>query len=276
MMKLTRPLTWLDLETTGVNVQTDRIVEIAVRRIHPDPDVAVQALSSLINPMIPIPPGATAVHGITDADVADAPTFATVADAYGNLLDGDLAGYNCRRFDIPLLAREFERVGVIWGPGTPFWTPDRRILDVYQLWLRLEPRDLKAAIRRFAPAWLASAEQVGGLHRAMMDVHGTGAAALGMIAEFFPDGIDVAGLEAASRDPSWIDADGQLRWQDGKAVLSFGKHAGRPLQDVPTDYFRWMVGANFSREVLDIVRAALRGSFPEPPTLPTDTDCGRV
>lgn len=137
---LDRPLVFIDLETTGLNTKSDRIVEMAIIKMSPEGDVSERVRR--FNPGISIPPEATAVHGIRDEDVADEPNFADVARSLADLLEGcDLAGFNIRRFDIPLLRAEFKRADVA------FDLEGRRIIDMKAIFHREEPRDLAAAAR---------------------------------------------------------------------------------------------------------------------------------
>src|ERR1700753_4252126 len=135
MLQLTRPLAIIDLETTGVNLGTDRIVGIAIVKIMPDGKKLVKR--KLINPEIPIPPATTEIHGITNETVRDAPTFRQVANELKQFLDHcDLAGYNSNRFDIPLLAEEFLRIGM------EFEEKGRKLLDVQKIFHLMEQRTL--------------------------------------------------------------------------------------------------------------------------------------
>ena len=137
---LDRPLVFIDLETTGLNTKSDRIVEMAIIKMSPEGDVSERVRR--FNPGISIPPEATAVHGIRDEDVADEHPFADVARSLADLLEGcDLAGFNIRRFDLPLLRAEFKRAGVA------FDLEGRRIVDMKAIFHREEPRDLAAAAR---------------------------------------------------------------------------------------------------------------------------------
>ena len=138
MLQLTKPLAFIDLETTGVNLGTDRIIEIAIVKVLADGTRTTKR--KLINPGIPIPQSSSDIHGITDEMVKDAPTFAQVAQELKQMLDGcDLAGYNSNRFDIPLLVEEFLRAQV------DFDMKGRRLLDVQQIFYKMEPRTLSAA-----------------------------------------------------------------------------------------------------------------------------------
>ena len=141
-LQLTRPLAVFDIESTGVVPQRDRIVEIAVMKIMPDG--SSRTTVRRLNPGMPIPPGATAIHGITDADVADCPLFADIAEKLlSYLADCDLAGYNISGFDVPLLENEFKRAGL------EFDTSSRKIVDIYNIFCKLYPRTLTAAYKFF-------------------------------------------------------------------------------------------------------------------------------
>ncbi|MGD2124271.1 MAG: 3'-5' exonuclease, partial [Gemmatimonadota bacterium] len=138
--ELDRPLAFLDLETTGLSTVSDRIVELAIIRVSPQGDVLERVRR--FNPGIPISPEATAVHGITDEEVADEPPFPARAKALAELLEPcDMAGFNIRRFDLPMLLAEFKRAGV------SFSVQGRRLLDAQLVFHREEPRDLSAAAR---------------------------------------------------------------------------------------------------------------------------------
>ncbi|WP_298714033.1 3'-5' exonuclease, partial [Chitinophaga sp.] len=139
-LQLTRPLAVIDLETTGTNVATDRIIEIAVIKVMPDR--SVQRKVKRINPQMPIPPASTAIHGIRDEDVADAPTWKQAANEFRQFMEHcDIAGYNSNRFDIPMLVEEFLRVGL------DFDVKDRRFVDVQKIFHLMEKRTLSAAYK---------------------------------------------------------------------------------------------------------------------------------
>jgi DNA polymerase-3 subunit epsilon len=258
-LALARPLVFLDLEGTGVNPQLDRIVQVGVLKLKPSGDVTTWC--SLVNPEVPIPPGATKVHGITDQDVAEAPTFRVIAPALADGLDAcDLVAFNGRRYDLELLACEFGRVKITWGPTDPKWTG--QLVDPYQLWMRREPRNLEAYAARYGGV----TRQPGEGHRADQDVVDL---VLGFAGHLMADPTlpaTIPDLVDASRDPTWLDPDGKIKWQDGVPVLGFGKQAGQPLQQVPRDYLAWMLGKDFSPAVKQIVRARLQGHYPTPPS----------
>ena len=241
---LTRALCVVDLETTGTDVREDRIVEVAVLTVQPGGTVV--PFVRRVNPGRPIPAGASAVHGITDAGMADAPAFATIApDLYATLTGCDIAGFGVANFDLPLLVNEFARVGL------PFRVGGRAVLDALPLYRRREPRDLTAAVRFYLGANRTSAHaaladagyalavldaQVGryGLPRRPADLHAA-------VAE-----VDVGG--AFRRDP------------DGAVVFGFGKYRGHPLARIATEdpgYLRWLLRQSFLDDALALVRGAL-------------------
>lgn len=241
---LTRSLCALDLETTGTDVRADRIVEVAALVVHPG-GTSVPFVRR-VNPGRPIPAGATAVHGIADADVADCPLFAAVAlDLYAALVGCDIAGFGVARFDVPLLAAEFARVGL------PFRVGRRAVLDALPVFHRREPRDLTAAVRFYVGTDRTSA------HAALADA----AAALAVLdAQVGRYGLPPrpADLHAALTE---VDIGGAFRrGPDGEPVFAFGRHRGRPLAAVAAeapDYLRWMLGQGFLDDAQALVRGAL-------------------
>lgn len=257
-MKIDRPLCFFDLEATGVNPAEDRIVDVCVLRR--EPDGAETLFSSLVNPGVPIPPEATAVHKITDDMVKDQPRFSDLADKLKALFEGaDLSGFNVLKYDIPLLANEFKRCGVDWPEA------GRRVLDSYVIFARKERRDLTGAYKFFC------GKDLSGAHRAEADVRACAEVLYAQV-ERYPDlPKDSAGLDQwiASRDPNdnRVDADGKFHWRNGEAVFAFGnKHKGKPLREViraDPGYVAWMAEkGSFSAEVVRICRDAQEGRFP--------------
>ncbi len=253
-LELTRPLVVFDIESTGTNPYRDRIVELAVVKIQPDG--TRQEIVRRLNPSMPIPPGATAVHGITDADVADCPTFDVVAHNLFHYLEGcDLAGYNIVKFDIPMLQEEFKRAGLALGLA------DRKLVDVFNIFCRLYPRTLSAAYEFFCGGKLEDA------HSALADTDATFAVLLGQIEKHAELPTDIAGLAAfsAARDADFIDAEGRFKFSGDEAVVNFGKNSGRRLRELAAEdpgFLKWMLRSDFSEEVKTIVRDALTGKFP--------------
>lgn len=256
VLDLRQPLAVLDLESTGVNPDVDRIVELTVGRI--DPDNHVQAIYTRINPGVPIPAEATAVHGITDADVVDAPSFSKAAVPVAALLSGAvLVGYNHRRFDVRMIAAECARAGLDVNP-----CEGAALIDVGLIFMKREPRTLAAAMQFFC----------GEDHE---DAHGTNADVVAtlrvLLSQFerYPDlPRDIAALDAIGRDPSFIDRDGKIVWRGGKACIGFGKHQGVPLEIVERSFLAWMLDKDFPADTKTIVRQALKGTYPEPPAQP--------
>jgi len=254
-LTLTRPLVCVDLEATGVAVERDRIVQFAAASIFPDGRVTTW--SSLVNPEQPIPPDATAIHGISDAMAASAPTFAQLAPAVAALLSGcDLAGYNVDRFDRRMLAAEFRRAGL----EDP--TAGARVIDAYALFVRQEPRSLEAALRFYGVG-----EAKRRAHDAASDVEATVAVLVAQLKAYpdVPKSVDALHGWLSPGDPNRIDADGRLVWRDGVAAIGFGAQAGTALADLAANnrgFLEWMLRKDFSDEVKAIVRHALAGRFP--------------
>ena len=258
--ELDRPLVFFDLETTGLDLKNDRIIELALIKITPHGDVLER--ERRFNPEMPIPPGATAVHGINDADVADEPTFCRTARSLAELLeDCDLAGFNVRRFDIPMLVHEFARCGV------EFSMEGRRVVDMQNIFHREEPRHLSAAARFYLDREHEEA------HTALGDIR-TSAGVLGaQLARYAHLPRDLDGLHAYCEEhaPTYSEFD---RWFGPEAegrVFRRGRHRGRLLAEVAAeapDYLLWMIGADdMDGEVIEVVRAALDASITsEPPT----------
>ena len=253
---LARPLVCVDLEATGIWPGRDRIVQIAVASIFPDG--SVRTWSSLVNPEQPIPPNATAIHGISDKIVASSPTFKQLASTVAELLsDCDLTGYNVERFDRRMLAAEFERVD--------FEDPlvSARVIDAYTLFVRREPRSLDAALQFYG----VQEEHTREAHDARSDVEATVAVLAAQLKAYsdLPKTVDGLHEWLHPRDPNRIDADGKLLWQDDVATVAFGAQEGTSLADLVANdrsFLEWVLRKDFSEEVKAIVRDALEGRFP--------------
>ena len=254
LLQLQRPLLAFDLETTGLDVQSDRIVEICCIKLHADGTRDTQTFR--INPGKPIAPAATEIHGISDADVANEPTFASLAPKLFNLFsDCDFTGYNIERFDLPMLTREFARVGMVLQPGAA------QVVDAFTIFQRKEPRDLATAYRFYCGKVLDRAHSAEADASAALDI------LLAQVRRYDDLSRDVAGLHkfCHAKKPDWLDPAGKIVWRNDKAVLSFGKHKNRPLEQLASedpDYLKWIATADFSQEVVSIARAALEGEFP--------------
>ncbi|MDA0313042.1 MAG: 3'-5' exonuclease [Gemmatimonadetes bacterium] len=258
--ELERPLIFFDLETTGLDVKNDRIVELALIKITPQGDVLEKVRR--YNPEMPIPPGATAVHGISDADVADELPFCrTARSLHDELLDDcDLAGFNIRGYDVPLLIAEFKRCGIV------FSMEGRRTLDMQNIFHREERRDLSAAARFYLGREHEEA------HSALGDIR-TSAAVLGAQFERYshlPQDLDGLHAYCEAFRPYRTEVDRWFSSEEDGRVFQRGKHKGQALADVARespDYLRWMLGANdMDEDVLTLVKAATERQTPTPPT----------
>lgn len=249
-LKIQRALAVLDLETTGVNPDLDRIVELTIARVEPG-TCTIEMLHTRLNPEVPIPAEASAVHGITDADVKEAPPFRKMATVVMGLLAGaDLLGFNHRRFDVRMIAAECRRRGL----ANP--CESARLIDVGLIFMKREPRTLAAAMRFFC------GETHEDAHGTTADVIATLRVLLGQFERYEDLSHDVEQLDAIGRDPSSIDREGKIVWRDGKAVLGFGKYLGVPLDVVDPGFLRWMVDKDFPLDTKEIVRLALKGTYP--------------
>ena len=251
---LERPLVFFDIESTGTNPYRDRIVEIAVIKVMPDG--SREDVVRRINPCMPIPAGASAVHGIYDADVADCPTFDVVAHNLYNYLEGcDLAGYNIVKFDVPMLQEEFKRCGLELS------MKERKLIDVFNIFCRLYPRNLSAAYKFFCDGNLEDA------HSALADTDATVAVLFGQLAKHPELPRELAGLAefSAARDADFVDSEGRLKFSGDEVVINFGKNSGRRLRDLVAEdpgFLRWMLRSDFSEDVKKVIKNALAGEFP--------------
>lgn len=238
-LNLTRPLVFFDLETTGTNIQTDRIVEISVIKLMPDGRVIEK--TRRINPEMPIPAEATAIHHISDADVAEEPTFRQLAHSLAQLLKGcDIAGYNSNRFDIPLLDREFERVGV------DFDFSGVKMIDVQTIYHKKEPRTLVAAYRYYCDKNLEEA------HSALADTRATMEVLLAQLERYDDVPCQVPALAEYASPNRNVDIAGRLIYNDkGQEVINFGKYKGQLADDViarDPGYYSWIMQGDFARD----------------------------
>jgi DNA polymerase-3 subunit epsilon len=257
-LQLTRPLVVFDLETTGINVDKDKIVQIAMIRI--EPGGTRTTLDTLVNPERPIPPEASAVHGIKDADVQDQPTFSQIRREVEEFLtDADLAGFNSVNFDLPLLQAELNRA------GSEMDFPGVRHLDAMKIFHRMERRDLTAAYRLYC------GKELTGAHNALADTEATLAILDAQIARYdeVPDEVDALHRFCNPDEGRYVDRKRKFLWDDqGEAEFTFGKFQGKSLNVVVKDqrgrsYLEWMLGSDFSEEIKGLLRDALDGAFPK-------------
>ena len=252
---LQRPVGFIDLETTGLDPDEDRIVQLAVLKLLPGGETILH--SRIVNPGKPIPQAATAIHGITDEDVAGCPEFGKIAAKVAAFLVGcDLAGYNIAGFDVPLLEAEFRRARVA------FSLEGRRIVDMMRIFHGREPRNLEGAVRFYCE------RDIEGAHSAEADTLSSFEVLVGQFKRYPDLPLDLDELDRISRPPEWFDRNGKLIWQDGELYLNFGRQKGRPLiEAIEADpgYIEWMLRSDFTREVKEAIQSARAGSPPQPP-----------
>ena len=235
MLQLKKPLAFIDLETTGINLGTDRIVEIAIVKILTDGTRSVKR--KLINPGVPIPKSSSDIHGITDEMVKDAPLFKQVAQELKQMLDGcDFAGYNSNRFDIPLLMEEFLRAQV------DFDMKNRKLLDVQNIFHKMEPRTLGAAYRFYCNKTLE------GAHSAEVDASATHEILEAQLEKYADLGNTIDSILKVIGEDQVVDFARRFVMENGVEVFNFGKFKGRPVADVlksEPQYYDWMMKGDF-------------------------------
>lgn len=251
------PLVFLDLETTGLSPSHDRIVELAIIKVTPGGDVLERVRR--FNPGMPIPAEATAVHGIRDEDVRHEAPFGARARSLAELLDGcDLAGFNVRRFDLPMLVAEFRRASVSFDPQ------GRRVIDIQAIFHREERRDLSAAARFYLGREHAEA------HSALGDIRTSAAVLAAQVERYAHLPRDLDGLNRYCDECVPLESELERWFQEGAQgrVFRRGKHRGRSLADVAEnepDYLAWMLSAeDMDAEVIRVVRAAIGGEEEAP------------
>jgi DNA polymerase-3 subunit epsilon len=236
MLQLIRPLVFLDLETTGINLSSDRIVEIAMIRIQPDGSRQVKR--KLLNPEMPIPSASSDVHGITDEMVKDAPTFKQAGNEIKQFLENcDLGGYNSNRFDIPLLMEEFLRADLEVDLS------QRKMVDVQHIFYQMEPRTLTAALKFYCNQDLENA------HSAEADIQATVDVLMAQIDRYPQLGKSVDSILNVIGEERIIDYARRFSYDDkGVEVFNFGKYKGQSVCDVlkrEPHYYDWMMRGDF-------------------------------
>ncbi len=250
-LKLKKPIIFFDLETTGTNITSDRIVEISVIKVMPDGKEI--ARTRRINPTIPIPAEATAVHHISDADVADEPTFKQVARSLAELFSGcDIAGYNSNRFDVPMLDEEFRRAGI------KFDFSKVKFIDVQTIFHKKEQRTLVAAYRFYC------GKELGDLaHSADGDTRATYEVLKAQLDRYSDLPNDVEALSEFSSQNNNVDLIGRLIYNDKhQPVINFGKYRGRLAAEVLRNdpgYYSWILQGDFPRNTKDAFTAIKLG-----------------
>jgi DNA polymerase-3 subunit epsilon len=235
-LQLSRPIAFIDLETTGVNISVDRIVELAIVKIMPDGSRQVKR--KLINPLMPIPASASAIHGITDEMVKDAPSFKQVANEVKQFIDNcDMGGYNSNRFDIPMLIEEFLRIGIA------FSVEGKKMVDVQKVFHMMEQRTLSAAYKFYCQKTLDDA------HSAEADATATWEVLEAQIERYPQIGDTVESIVKFTGEDDIVDFARRFVKEKGIEVFNFGKHKGKPVAQVLKEepqYYDWMMKGDFA------------------------------
>lgn len=241
-LNLKKPIVFFDLETTGVDITHDRIVEISIIKVMPDGQEIER--TRRVNPGIPIPAEATAVHGITNEMVANEPAFKQLAKSLANELTGcDLAGFNSNRFDIPMLDQEFQRAGV------KFDFSKARFVDVQTIFHKKEPRTLSAAYRFYCK------NELDGAHSAACDTRATLEVLKAQLDHYDDLPNDIEELSKFSQQGRSVDFMSRLIYNDNnQEVINFGKYKGQIAEDVlrrDPSYYDWILKGDFAQNTKD-------------------------
>jgi DNA polymerase-3 subunit epsilon len=235
-LQLKKPIVFFDLETTGLNTASDRIVEIALLKVHPNGTEDFKQMR--LNPEIPISAEAQAIHGISNEDVANAPNFKHVAKELSKFIEGcDLAGYNSNKFDVPMLVEEFLRAGL------DIDMKKRRFVDVQVIFMKKEPRTLEAAFKFYCNKTITDAHSAGADTKATYEV-------LKSQLQHYDDlPHEIEELSKFSSHNKFADFAGRLIFdEEGREVVNFGKHKGKVLEEVlikDPGYYSWIQQADF-------------------------------
>lgn len=243
-LNLKRPIVFLDLEATGLNIGSDRIVEIALLKVHPNGNIESKVYR--VNPTIPIPDEVSRIHGIYDKDVADCPTFGDLSKELNTFLGGsDLAGYNSNKYDIPLLIEEFNRY------GHHFDLTGRKLIDVQNIFHKMEQRTLTAAYQFYCQKNLVNA------HSAEADTLATYEVLTAQLDRYDSLKNDVDYLAELSSINKNVDLAGRIIFNEkGEEVFNFGKYKGRLVTEIfkiESSYYDWMMKGDFSTNTKTVI-----------------------
>lgn len=266
-LNLTKPLAFFDLETTGINVASDRIVEISIVRVNVDNTTDI--LTKKVNPTIPIPDFTSKIHGIYDKDIVDSPTFKELAPELAKfLVNCDLAGFNSNKFDVPVLVEEFLRADI------DFDLKNRKLIDVQNIFHTMEPRNLTAAYKFYCDKPLINA------HSAEADTIATFEIFKAQLAryenteleddkgnKFHPVKNDMAVLSALTTRTKNADLAGRVIFNDNNIeVFNFGKHKDKPVKEVfekEPSYYNWIMNGDFplyTKKIVTQIRLSMKTS----------------
>lgn len=256
-LKLTRPLAFFDLETTGLNIATDRIVEISIIKILPTGEKEIK--TELVNPTIPISQESVEIHGITEDKIKDKPTFKDLASDFYTFIEGcDLAGFNSNRFDVPLLAEEFLRAGI------DFNVNDRKLVDVQNIFHKMEQRTLVAAYKFYCNKDLTNA------HSAEADTTATYEILEAQIEKYADLNADTEFLSEFSQVTKNADLLGRFVYNDKNIIVfNFGKHKGKAVTEVlakEPGYYSWMMNGDFplyTKKVMKDIKSTMAPAKPQ-------------
>jgi DNA polymerase-3 subunit epsilon len=253
-LRLKRPIVFFDLETTGTDIAEDRIVEIAALRVNPDGTEKV--FHTRVKPVIRIPDSAIGVHGISNADVRRKPTFLQIAKDLARHLKGcDLAGFNLKRFDVPMLQAEFKRAKMIWPKH------DVCLIDCQVVFHCKEPRNLAAALKFYCGS------EHDDVHSALADARATRAVLEAQIQRYSDLPSDVEGLDnfcEEARPSKFSDSGCWFLLKERDLIFAKGKHRGKPLAEVAEthpDYLEWMLSEDFPEDTKELIGKALDDPF---------------
>lgn len=243
-LTLTRPIIFFDLETTGLDVAKDRIVEMSFIKVSPDGEKEIK--TRRINPQMPIPTASTAIHGIKDEDVAEEPAFNQVARSLYNWIEGcDLGGYNSNKFDVPLLVEEFLRAGVEVDLS------QIKLVDVQNIFHKKEQRTLSAAYKFYC------GKEIENAHSAQADIEATYEVLLAQLERYEDLEPDVEFLSTFSRANRNVDFAGRIICdENGVEIFNFGKHKGRAVTEifrVEPSYYDWMMKGDFALDTKNVI-----------------------
>lgn len=243
-LNLKRPIIFFDLETTGVDTTNDRIVEISMIKVMPDGTEIPK--TRRINPEMPIPPEATAIHGITDEDVRDKPTFAQIAKSLAQFIQGcDFGGFNSNRFDLPMLVEEFLRVGVNVD------LKHSRFIDVQNIFHKMEQRTLVAAYKFYCD------KDLEGAHSAEADTRATYEVLKAQIGRYEELENNIDFLADFSSRGETADFAGRILYNEkGEEIFGFGKHKGKVVSEIfraEPSYYDWMMNGDFPRYTKKVI-----------------------
>ncbi len=255
-LKLTRPMIFFDIESTGLDFKYDRIVEIGAIKLHPDG--RKETFLKRVNPGLKIPAEVSSIISITNQDVANEPFFNEIAQSVEDFFVGcDLAGYNLARFDVKILSEELKRTGRDLG------LDDRGVVDAQTIFHMKEKRDLAAAYKYYCNKDLKNA------HSAMADADATMEILLAQLERYpdLPNAVPELHMFCRGDRDRFVDAEGKFIWRDGEAVFNFGKFRSKTLRDVAAtnpEYLDWVMSPErqFGQDVIDMCYEARRGRFP--------------